>query len=472
MMPFLKKTRRFFHLAASLARGTDAPGTIREISENVTLRGANIWMLVCSAILASIGLDVNSTAVIIGAMLISPLMSPILGVGLSIATSDRKLLKNSLKNLGLATFISLLTSSLYFLISPLGELTAELAARTTPTILDVGVAFFGGIAGIVSGSRKVKTNAIPGVAIATALMPPICTAGFGLAKANSTVFLGAFYLFFINAVFIALATYLISVWLRFPKRERVDGEQETKVQWLLIGFTIITIIPSAFIFFNVLEKLRFDRGVKNFINQEMRRDEHQPVQWEIVNSTNPRTLKIYTVGKAVSFNENAALRASLAKYGIGGLQLKIVQLNVSPDEFERLSSDIETNLADKVKLLQSVEDERRAEIENLQREIAALRENAAPDKKFLSDVLSLFPEIKNIEWQTATTENGATASNQVRTVLVAYQASIADAAKAAINARILRLAQTNLREEKFKIIEQTPATQANIQGEKDNANTN
>ncbi len=402
-MPFFKKTKRFLRLIASLARGTDTAGTIREISENVTLRGANIWMLVCSAILASIGLDVNSTAVIIGAMLISPLMSPILGVGLSIATSDRKLLKKSLQSLALATFLSLLTSAIYFLISPLGELTSELSARTTPTILDVGVAFFGGIAGIVSGSRKNKTNAIPGVAIATALMPPICTAGFGIAKLDSTVFLGAFYLFFINSVFIALATYLISIWLKFPKHEHLDGEDKAKMQWFIIGFTILTIIPSAFIFINVLNKLRFDNGVKNFINQEMRGDAHQPVQWEVLNSTAPYTLKVYTVGKAVSPEEKAQLQRSLANYGIAELHLDIIQLNVSPDAFARLTNNVETTLADKVKILQSVEDESKKEIENLKSEVAGLREDIEPDKKFLLDVLRLFPEIKNIEWQNVTT---------------------------------------------------------------------
>jgi len=470
-MQFLKKTRRFFRLIASLTRNTDAEGTIQEISENVTLRGANIWMLVCSAILASIGLDVNSTAVIIGAMLISPLMSPILGVGLSIATSNRKLLKNSLKNLLLATFLSLLTSVIYFLISPLGELTAELGARTTPTILDVAVAFFGGIAGIVSGSRKNKTNAIPGVAIATALMPPICTAGFGLAKMNSGVFLGAFYLFFINAVFIALATYLISVWLRFPKHEEFDSEQKTKVQWLIIGFAVLTVIPSAFIFFNVLGKLRFDRGVKNFINQEVRREEHQPIQWEIMNSTKPRTLKIYTVGKAVTGDESAALTKLLDNYGINELQLKFIQLNVSPDELERLTSDVETNFADKVKLLQSLEEARKQEIDDLKLEIATLRENASPDKKFLADVRSLFPEIKNIEWQNTTTESKTDTSNPDRIILVWFQNDVADATKKLINARILRLAQTTLREERFRIIEQTPELQTNIRVEENNANT-
>jgi len=469
-MRFFRKIIRFFRLTASLTRGTDTESTTREISENVTLRGANIWMLICSAILASIGLDVNSTAVIIGAMLISPLMSPILGVGLSIATSNRKLLKNSLKNLALATFLSLLTSSLYFFISPLGELTAELSARTTPTILDVGVAFFGGIAGIVSGSRRNRTNAIPGVAIATALMPPICTAGFGLAKMSSAIFLGAFYLFFINAVFIALATYLIAVWLKFPKYEEIDSEQKTTVQWFIIAFAILTVIPSAFIFFNVLNKLRFDRGVKDFIDQEVRRDDHQPLQWEIVNSTKPRTLKIYTVGKAVSADEKNELQNTLGKYGVAGLQLKFVQLNVSPDEFARLSSDIETNLAGKVELLQSIEEERREELEKLQKEIDAFRENNTPDNKFLANVRALFPEVVEIEWQNSTTEDGENASNGVRTIAVTYREGVTDEAKKKISARILRLAQTNLREDAFRIVEKAPQPKADVQEERENAN--
>jgi uncharacterized hydrophobic protein (TIGR00271 family) len=411
--------------------------------------------------------------VIIGAMLISPLMSPILGVGLSIATSDRKLLKKSLQSLALATFLSLLTSAIYFLISPLGELTSELSARTTPTILDVGVAFFGGIAGIVSGSRKNKTNAIPGVAIATALMPPICTAGFGIAKLDSTVFLGAFYLFFINSVFIALATYLISIWLKFPKHEHLNGEDKAKMQWFIIGFTILTIIPSAFIFINVLNKLRFDNGVKSFINQEMRGDAHQPVQWDVLDSTAPRTLKVYTVGKAVSPEEKAQLQKSLANYGIAELHLDIIQLNVSPDAFARLTNNVETTLADKVKILQSVEDESKKEIENLKSEVAGLREDIEPDKKFLLDVLRLFPEIKNIEWQNATTENGAVTSNEVRTIAVMFNENVSDMAKKTINARILRLAQSNLREDSFRIVEQTPvAPPTNTNGTENNANTN
>jgi uncharacterized hydrophobic protein (TIGR00271 family) len=210
----MEKWVRFLKLITSIRNGTDVNGTIEEISENAQFRGSNIWMLFCSTLLASIGLDLNSTAVIIGAMLISPLMSPILGVGLGVAIFDKLLLRSAFKSLFIATTISLGTSALYFFVSPLGELTQEIAARTTPTLLDIGVAFFGGVAGIVAGSRLSKTSAIPGVAIATALMPPVCVAGFGIAKTDSSIFLGAFYLFFINAFFISLATYLICVFLR------------------------------------------------------------------------------------------------------------------------------------------------------------------------------------------------------------------------------------------------------------------
>ncbi|HSA57090.1 MAG TPA: DUF389 domain-containing protein, partial [Gemmatimonadaceae bacterium] len=182
----------------SLAAGTDREGTVTRVRADVPLRGTNIWLLICSALLACIGLDTSSAAVIIGAMLISPLMAPILGIGVGVGINDRTLMRSALTSFGGATLASLLTATLYFLVTPLGELTPELRSRTIPTLLDVGVAFFGGVAGIVAGSRREKTVAIPGVAIATALMPPLCTAGFGLASGLFSVFFGAIYLFFIN----------------------------------------------------------------------------------------------------------------------------------------------------------------------------------------------------------------------------------------------------------------------------------
>lgn len=473
-MSFLKKIKRLFRLTVSLANGTDAEGTIKEISQNVTLRGVNVWMLVCSAILASIGLDVNSTAVIIGAMLISPLMSPILGVGLGIAIHDRRLLIDSLKNLLLATVLSLLTSFLYFFISPFGELTPELSARITPTILDVGVAFFGGVAGIVAGSRRNKTNAIPGVAIATALMPPICTAGYGLAKMSSTVFLGAFYLYFINAVFIALATYLISKLLKFPLRATVDTEQETTVNRFIIGFVLVVIIPSALIFYNVLEKLRFDKGVKDFVNTQVRNDARQPIQWKINDQTSPNVLKIYTVGQAANDDEKRALQETLDGYNVGNLKLKLIQLNVSPDEFDRLTSDVQTNIAEKLNLLQTVEDEQKKKVEMLETEIAALKESSEPDVNFLNDAKWIFPEIADIKWQTATTDDAEDSSNQVKMLSVTFKENVAAATEHLVTARILRLAQSRFADTRFRVIKQeTPKNdvEENVNQEQSNANT-
>lgn len=184
----------------NIRKGADISGTIEGIKKDIDFRGPNVYILICSIIIASIGLNVNSAPAIIGAMLISPLMGPILGMGLSIGTYDWSTLKRSLHSLGIAIFVSLLTSFIYFQISPLQEIQQELLARTRPTILDVFIALFGGFAGIIAGSRKEKTNVIPGVAIATALMPPLCTAGFGLATGNYSFFLGALYLFFINSV--------------------------------------------------------------------------------------------------------------------------------------------------------------------------------------------------------------------------------------------------------------------------------
>ena len=191
---------------------------IDSIKKGVEFRGINLWVLIFAIFIASIGLNVNSTAVIIGAMLISPLMGPIMGIGLGIGINDFDLIKKAYKNLAIATVIGVATSAIYFLISPISDAQSELLARTTPTIWDVMIALFGGLAGIVATTRKSISNVIPGVAIATALMPPLCTAGFGLATGNLSFFFGAFYLYFINSVFISLSSFIIVRFLKFQKK--------------------------------------------------------------------------------------------------------------------------------------------------------------------------------------------------------------------------------------------------------------
>ena len=199
-----KQVKKYFNV---IPDKEDEQDIIAQITGGVSFRGANLLILIFAILIASLGLNVNSTAVIIGAMLISPLMGPIIGMGLAIGINDLELLKRSAKNYGVATLISVLTAMVYFLISPLSEVQSELLARTSPTLYDVLIAFCGGAAGIIALCTGGKGNIIPGVAIATALMPPLCTAGFGLATGHWLYFLGAFYLFFINTVFIALATY-------------------------------------------------------------------------------------------------------------------------------------------------------------------------------------------------------------------------------------------------------------------------
>ena len=400
-----KKWIRLARLAFSIQKGTDVGGTIEEITENIEVRGSNIWLLICSAILASIGLDLNSTAVIIGAMLISPLMSPILGVGLGIAILDRPLISKALGNLAFATTLSLLTSFLYFYISPLGELTEELSARTMPTILDVGVAFFGGIAGIVANSREKKTSAIPGVAIATALMPPLCTAGFGLAKFDSAVFLGAFYLFILNAFFISLATYLVSVWLKFPRKAQIDVEHQVRVKRLIIAFALLISIPSAIIFLQVLTKLRFDRGVRNFVSKEISNGTRQSVRWEINEANGGNTLRVFTVGTEISPAETRELSTKMSPYGIRDLKLDIIPMNVSVAEFRETTAGLRSNIMERLRVLEAQAEESRKDAEEQKQEIDRLRKLADPQIKFAESLKKQFPELEDAFWANSETDD-------------------------------------------------------------------
>ena len=232
-----------FSLSEDSARQEE---TVDMICRGVEFRGTNLWVLIFATMIASLGLNVNSAAVIIGAMLVSPLMGPIMGVGLSLGINDFDLLKKSLRNFSLMVVVAIATSTLYFFISPLGTARSELLARTVPTTYDVLIAFFGGLAGIVAQSRKDRNSTvIPGVAIATALMPPLCTAGFGLATGQFKFFIGAFYLFFINTVFIALATYMVVRMLKYHKKKFLDPAREAEEHGLGPGLPLIELLDDG-----------------------------------------------------------------------------------------------------------------------------------------------------------------------------------------------------------------------------------
>ena len=201
----------------------DTAAAERSIRNNIEFKGPNAWILAVAVIIASVGLNVNSIPVVIGAMLISPLMGPIFGLGLGLGVCDIQLIKSSGKNLLVMVSISLAVAFLYFVITPLSlSNPTELLARTSPTFYDVMIALFGGFAGILEQCRKDKGTVFSGVAIATALMPPLCTAGYGLACGELSYFLGALYLFVINCTFIMLATYAGVKYFKFRSSVQRD----------------------------------------------------------------------------------------------------------------------------------------------------------------------------------------------------------------------------------------------------------
>ncbi len=313
---FLVALKRLYKSVLGFEEGTDKLATIEDIKKDISFRGHSAWILMFSIFIASIGLNVNSTAVIIGAMLISPLMGPILGIGLSIGINDFDTLIRSFKNLGIAIFIALFTSTLYFLITPLSIEQSEILARTKPTILDVAVALFGGFAGIIAGSRKEKTNVIPGVAIATALMPPLCTAGYGLATFKLHYFLGAFYLFFINSVFISLATFIVVRYLKFPVVGFVSSKKLKRYHTFVTIFVIITIIPSTIIFYRVIQETRFRVKAENFVNEKCNFDQSELLNYKIKFSDTLSTIDLYYIGKEIDQNKQIFLEDKLEEYGL------------------------------------------------------------------------------------------------------------------------------------------------------------
>lgn len=236
----------------------------QSIEKDLIFRGTNLWILVFAIVVASVGLNMNSTAVIIGAMLISPLMGPINGIGYSIATYDFNLFRKALKNFLFAVLAGLFASSIYFFVSPVSTAHSELLARTSPTIYDVLIALFGGLAGILATTSKQKGNVIPGVAIATALMPPLCTAGYGLATTQFEFFLGAIYLFTINAVFIGISAVAMSQVLKFPIRTIVEPKERKRINSIISAVIIITLIPSIYFGYKLVEKERFIENANRF----------------------------------------------------------------------------------------------------------------------------------------------------------------------------------------------------------------
>lgn len=263
-------TKNFLYDLLDIRPNTDQDATKAAIIADIPFKGHTSWILICSIFIASVGLNANSTAVVIGAMLISPLMGPILGIGMSVAINDIDTLRRSLKNFAVMVVLSVLTAYLFFLLFPLQDESSELLARTAPDIRDVLIAFFGGLALVIARAKKgTIASVIFGVAIATALMPPLCTVGFGLAIGNLDYAGGAMYLFTINTIFIALATFLTIKLLRFPMVRYVNSKKRRLIGRLASIVALLVMVPAGFTFYQVFQESRFKNQAKQFIHEKV-----------------------------------------------------------------------------------------------------------------------------------------------------------------------------------------------------------
>jgi uncharacterized hydrophobic protein (TIGR00271 family) len=316
--------RQFLFELLDISHDTDRKGTIEDIKGNISMKGHTAWVLVFSILIASIGLNISSTAVVIGAMLISPLMGPILGVGLSIGINDIDTLKRSLINLGVMIGLSLATSFVFFLIPIFRDETPELLARTAPDVRDVFIAIAGGLALIIALSRRnQQTNTIAGVAIATALMPPLCTAGFGLASGNLNYFGGAMFLFTINTIFIALATFMIVKFLRFPMVKYINSAKRKRIARLASFVALIVFSGSIFMFFNLFKENQFKQAAKHLI-EDVKASGISIIDEvdENINYQN-KSVKIVVYGNKLSKEKKENWIAKLPEYGLSGTNLII-----------------------------------------------------------------------------------------------------------------------------------------------------
>ena len=334
MLPDWNILRQKIRKVTNINGHIDTDDAAERIKNSIWFQGPNVWILAFSVVIASVGLNVNSTAVIIGAMLISPLMGPIIGIGLSLGTYDFDLLREALKNLLIMVLISLAASTFFFLISPLSLVNAtELEARTSPTIYDVLIALFGGLAGILENSRKERGTVLSGVAIATALMPPLCTAGYGLAHLSARFFFGALYLFLINCVFITIATYLMVRYLHFRKVDNPNPVISSRRIRLMSLILFLFIAPSLWSAFNLIRSNNFERNVRDFVTEKRVYGKTYLYDYRIVRDKG-RKVTLFITGNTLSQADSTNIYMTAAKWDIRPDQLRLVHQNIGMSQDE------------------------------------------------------------------------------------------------------------------------------------------
>lgn len=407
----------YFNLSEFLLPQAEAEASIRE---GVSFRGMNSMILIAAIFIASLGLNTNSTAVIIGAMLISPLMGPIIGMGLGVGIHDFGLIKRSFHNLTMATAISVITSTIYFAISPVTEGSSELLARTSPTIYDVFIGLFGGMAGVLAIGSRSKGNVIPGVAIATALMPPLCTAGYGIATLQLHYFLGAFYLFLINSIYIAFATTIGVKLMGYHDVADTNPRRALKVKRIVYALVIVTMIPSIYLTYTMVRENSFRRNVSRFVNTEFHFPGTQVLDYKANITNGQKLISVALIGKVLPVDSvQLALTAQLPRYDLGGASLSIIQGDERANFDPTAASS--TMLRDIYQVTQATIDRQTATIDSL-RTVNAERERTDSLAATISPELRvLFPQIKDIAITRGIVSDVATgALDTVGVALVQY----------------------------------------------------
>ncbi|MDE6360205.1 MAG: DUF389 domain-containing protein [Muribaculaceae bacterium] len=437
-------TGNYFALAPYLVTQQEAEASIRE---GVSFRGTNLIILVLAIFIASLGLNTNSTAVIIGAMLISPLMGPIIGIGLGIGITDFELLKRSLRNLVVAALFSMLASSLYFLISPVAEGHSELLARTSPTIYDVLIGFFGGGAGIVATCSRSKGNVIPGVAIATALMPPLCTAGYGLATLQMHYFLGASYLFIINSIFICLATFIGVKLFQFKPVTAANPERVKRIRRITYTVALLTLLPSVYLTYNMMRMNRFELNAGRFISHECQWPDTHVLSSSETWGKDGRQINLTLIGKAMPQDSLLiALSSRLHFYNLEGTKLKIFQGD-APMSVDELKS---AAVSDIYHISQTAIQSKQAEIDSLTNILAADRASFGAAADILPELRVVFPKVNEIAVTKAVFANPAEGRTDTVNIALIHTAS---GFTAAGKTELQRYLEARLKLDEIKVIE-------------------
>lgn len=374
---------RFFDFINLHSGEENSEKVLENVKANISFKGSNLWILACAIVIASIGLNVNSTAIVIGAMLISPLMGPIVGAGFALAIYDFELLKKSGKNLLIATVVGLAVASFYFYLSPFKDSQSEILSRTSPNIYDVLIAFFGGLVGVIAITRVEKGNPIPGVAIATALMPPLCTAGYGLAVGNLTYFFGAIYLYTINCFFICISTFLIIKYLRYKPVRILGIKDEKKIRYGITILILVMTVPSFYLAYNLLNEKKYTQNVEQFINNEFLSKGLTLIYKNTKFNSNPKTIELAFLNEKFSEKEIVSLNSRLVNYNLPNTKLLIKQ------DLKDLKNEILNEIGNQNKNIS----EKEILINNLKNELAAFKfENTDVEE----EVRILFPEIKTL----------------------------------------------------------------------------